>query len=214
MSDAATFARIQTLAADRGLSLRGLSLRAGLSDDFLRSWQRRLDQKGGVSSIAAANLDAIARALGVSTQQLRQHDTPVEPAPHPAPGFAEDAVEPFTMPPAPDVSGDASSLLRALFPGAANPFAYRLKTALPAFALLAGDVVAADLARLPAPGEVCLCVTVDETTASATTFLARYLPPYLLSGQFGAPEPVLRVDSPGVTVRHPVVGSLRGLPAD
>lgn len=48
-----------------------------------------------------------------------------------------------------------------------------------------------------------------ESAASATTWLRRYAPPWLLTGNpTGA---LMRVSDPGVTVRHPVVGVIKML---
>jgi transcriptional regulator with XRE-family HTH domain len=208
MDSAAIFARIRTLAESQGLSLRGLSLDAGLSADFLRSWQRRIESGGSSSSISARNLEAIAAQLRVTVSDLTGDSGPPAAMP-PRAGFSEAAAEPFRMPPA--ANDDEPDLLRALFPGAGTPAAYRLTSALPQFSQLAGDILVVDMARLPAPGEICLVSTFDDDQATATTTVRRYLPPFLVSGSADASATFLRVDSPGVTVRYPVIGGLRGV---
>lgn len=69
-----------------------------------------------------------------------------------------------------------------------------------------------DLARLPQPGELALVTITEDDTASAATMVCRYLPPFLTGGSMTDETQPLRVDRPGVTVRYPIIGALRGLP--
>jgi transcriptional regulator with XRE-family HTH domain len=202
--------RITARRTALGLSETGLSLQAG-SRDLIRNWRRALERDQDISA-RHDSLDAIAKALKVSTAWLVGEAEPAAPTPAAPPGMAEPA-EPFTFAPQPVRDSDPQGFLRAIWGRAVTtPATYRLAAALPAFALGVGDVLIADLGRLPQPGELALVTIINEATATSITTVRRYLPPYLAGGASDADNPPLRIDQPGVTVRYPIVGALRGLP--
>lgn len=200
--------RITARIADLGTTDRAISLRATGSPDTIRNWQRSL-RDGKTPNPQTAKLNAIIEALGLD---LSNPDDQPEIRTAAAYGLSESAV-PYTFTAHATDSSDPQASLRAIWGTACTtPATYRLATAMPAFGLAAGDVLVADLARLPRPGELALVTIADESDASATTVVRRYLPPYLAAGTLDTENSPLRVDHPGVTVRYPVVGTIRGLP--
>lgn len=206
--------RITGRREELGLSESAVAQKGG-SRDLIRNWRRALD-KGQAISARYDSLAAIAKALHVSTEWLiHGNGDPGAPPPPPGPPGMAEGVTPFTLSPKATKADDPLGPLRAIFgKTAATPGLFRIHKNLPAFELAKGDVVLADLARLPEPGEIAIVRIIDDTTADATTLVCRYLPPYLTMGKIGPDVPMLRIDDPGVTVRHPVVGSIRGIPED
>lgn len=204
--------RIARRREDLGLSESALAQKGG-SRDLIRNWRRALE-KGQDISARYDSLTAIARALQVNADWLINGagSAPDPAPPDTTPGMAEHAT-PFTLAPKVTRPDDPLGPLRAIFgTTAATPGLFRINKNLPAFEFAAGDVVLADLARLPEPGEIALVTVTDDQDATSTTMICRYLPPYLATGKIGPNVPTLRIDDPGVTVRHPVVGSIRGIP--
>lgn len=66
----------QTLAGNAGLTIRGVSLEAGLSDSMLHKFMT-----GQTASMTVANLEKVADALGVNPRWLIFGDTPRYPDP-------------------------------------------------------------------------------------------------------------------------------------
>lgn len=205
--------RITRKREELGLSEAAVSLKGG-SRDLIRNWRRALD-KGTTINARYDSLEQIARALHVTEDWLIHGTDAVAGSPAPKPtGMAETAT-PFTLMPHATRLDDPQAALRAIFGKAATtPGLFRITKNLPAFEFAEGDVVLADLARLPQPGEIAVVLVTDEQLASATTMICRYLPPFLTTGKIGPNAPLMRIDDPGVTVRHPVVGSIRGIPTD
>ena len=204
--------RIAARSAELRLSEAALSQKGG-SRDLIRNWRRALE-RGQVVNARYDSLAQIARALKVTEDWLIHGKGAVNAVPDTQPGMAEGAT-PFTLPPTTGKAGDPHGALRAIFGNTfTSPGLFRISANLPAFALAKGDVVVADVSRVPSPGEIAVVVILDEETASSRTLICRYLPPYLAMGEIGYDVQMLRVDDPGVTVRHPVVGSIRGIPDD
>lgn len=204
--------RITTRLNELGLSESAVSTKGG-SRDMIRNWRRALE-KGHATNARHDSLAKIATALQVSEEWLIHGRAAVAAAAEPNPGMAEMAT-PFTLQPHASRADDPQGALRAIFGQAAStPALFRINTDLPGFDLSAGDVVLTDLARLPAAGEIALVQVTDDETASAVTMVCRFLPPFLIAGGTGQQVQTLRIDDPGVTVRHPVVGSIRGIPPD
>lgn len=206
--------RITARRGELGLSEGAVAAQGG-SRDLIRNWRRALE-KGQTISARYESLAAIARALNVSEDWLIHGKAGVKTGAvvRPQTGLAE-AATPFSLPRVPTSPDDPQATIRAIFGAAAvTPALYRITLDLAAFGLAAGDVVVVDLARLPAPGELAIASITDEDTASAIHVICRYAPPLLLSGQLGPNAAQFRVDDPGLTVRHPVVGSIRGVPSD
>lgn len=126
-------------------------------------------------------------------------------------GLSESAA-PYAFRPHPVPQGSNQSPLIAIFgPTLSTPATYRVGTHQISFGYLPGDILVADMSRLPTTGDICLVTLADDNTATSTTHLRRYLPPFLAAGDPADPDQLLRVDSPGVTVRYPIVGMIRGI---
>lgn len=200
--------RISARRAVLGLSESAVSASAK-SRDLIRNW-RRAAKSGARIEMKHESLASVARVLGVSTSWLINGGTEVPAAPAPA-HFGEDAT-PYRMPAGVSDEHEANPILGALYGSVATtPATYRVPADLPAFAIMAGDVVVVDLARLPIPGDLALVTLADENAGTAMTFVRRYLPPFLVSGGFSGENSFLRIDTPGLNIRCPVVGILRGL---
>ncbi|NBE05954.1 helix-turn-helix domain-containing protein [Paragemmobacter ruber] len=199
--------RITARRTELGLSEAAVASHGG-SRDLIRNW-RRAAQSGTTIKPRLDSLEAIALALGVSLEWLLHGGA--EPRPHATPPAGlQEAVTPYRL----QQHGTQGAMpeLAALFGPAANtPATYRINVPMPDFQLAAGDVLVVDLARLPEPGELTLVTFTDETTASGTSTVCRYLPPYLWPGEPQQAALPLRLDNPQVTVRYPVIGSMRGL---
>jgi hypothetical protein len=204
--------RITARLTELGLTESAVSAKGG-SRDLIRNWRRALE-KGHAINARHDSLGKIAAALHVSEEWLIHGKGSVTAKRPPTPGLAE-AATPFTLHTHASRADDPQGALRAIFgKTATSPALFRINTDLPGFELAKGDVVLTDLARLPAAGEIALVQITDEETASATTMVCRYLPPFLVAGGIGTQVQTIRIDDPGVTVRYPVVGSIRGIPPD
>lgn len=204
--------RIRQRIAELGMSEAAVAQQGG-SRDLIRNWRRALE-KGQQINARYDSLALIARALHVTEDWLIHGKGTVNERPPAATGLAE-AATPFQLKPHAAAMDDNQAPLRALFgTAAASPALYRINANLPGFDLVAGDVVLADLARLPIAGEVALATVIDEETANSITLVCRYLPPFLVPGTTGPKVELLRIEDPSVTVRYPVVGSIRGIPPD
>lgn len=203
--------RITARRTELGLSESAVAARGG-SRDLIRNWRRALEN-GRQISARYESLAAIARALDISEDWLiHGEDRPKsEPRLKRTSGFA-DAATPFSFAGKKISQEEICAAVRALFgPKVVTPALYRVNIDQVAFGLVAGDIAVVDLARLPVPGEIAIASVTDEETASAVHTLCRYAPPLLLSGQIDQNTAIFRVDDPGVAVRHPVAGSIRGL---
>lgn len=210
MNLAAVLDRLTVRREELGISESALSAQAG-SRDLIRNWRRAL-QAGREIGVRHESVVALAKALQVSPAWLVEGERqrgPVNQA-ITASGFSDEAA-PFAFQSTSPSTGDPNVSWSTLVgTRATTPATYRLALNLPGFALLADDVLLIDLSRLPSPGEIALVTIIDETSADSITLVRRYLPPYLLCGAIDQSAKVLRVDQPGVTVRYPVIGSIRG----
>lgn len=208
--------RLKQLRELSGLSVREMARRVGMSSSGYSHYENPARFKETTLPMAQAKLiaeavrgtplhpNAIMELAGVPGTYV----LPIQPIKQ---GMAETATL-FTLEECEVEPGEAQPALRALFGEvAATPATYQLNIDLPAFALLAGDIVLVDLSRLPAPGELALVTHFDEESATSGTTINRYFPPYLQSGSLNPTQAPVRVDQAGVTVRHPVVGSMRGI---
>ena len=199
MNLAAILDRISARLRVVGLSERALSERAG-SADLIRNWRRKV-KAGDTGGANHESLRRVADELGVTLNWLL-HGGAATPD---SQGMAEDAAE-FTTPPA------AQAQVAGLFAAKARHPAptHRAITAMPDFAIAAGDLLICDLSRGPEPGELAIVSMIDEQAGTARTLVRRYLPPWLLSGSgdiTGLPD---RDDADGCMIRHPIIGSIRG----
>jgi hypothetical protein len=205
--------RLTARQSQMNLTDTDLSAAAG-STDLVRNWRRSV-ASGKPVNPKHVSLSAVADKLAVTVDWLlngEETGTFLSRAPAPiAQGLSEEAV-PFQFDAPPVASGSDQDLMRAIFGAAVTtPATYRMSQALPAFGLNSGDVVIVELSRLPQVGEIAIVSVYDEGRASAITTMRRYLPPYLGSGTVFDEDRPMRVDDPGVTVRYPVVGSIRGI---
>jgi transcriptional regulator with XRE-family HTH domain len=206
--------RLKELRERAGLSVRAMAQRVGMSSSGYSHYETPSRFKDHYLPMAVAM--QIARALDgtqVHPDEVMDLAGSTATAPlmaPPGPGMAESATA-FDFHEHPTDPADPQRPWRALFgQTAATPATFMLLAAHPAFGLLQGDVLICDMARVPRPGELALVTITDEDTASSVTTLRRYLPPYLASCDI-SDNPPLRTDQPGVTVRYPVIGSIRGL---
>jgi hypothetical protein len=191
-----------------------VSLRAGLSGDGLRNWKRKTKDGSTDGAINVLTLSKVAEVLGVSREWLLtgiEHDRSVQ---HP-PGL-QDSATPFdfvpSKPPNADMAARNTAPLHAIFGGdVGTPGTYRVANSLAGFGCQTGDILILDLARLPHAGELAIVSMFDDAAGTGVTLLRRYLPPYLLSGETDLQPEFLRVDNPGITVRYPVIGLIRGV---
>lgn len=88
-----------------------------------------------------------------------------------------------------------------------HPTLWTVKTAYPGLALLAKDVLVADLrATSPATGDIVIVQIIDPDTGEAETRLRRYMPPYLTDGTAGD---LTQIDPDHTTIMGTVRATLR-----
>lgn len=178
------------------------------SKDVLGNW-RRAAAKGKELHPRLETIAEMAHGLGVPLHVLTgdEHSAPATNAA----GFHEAAAA-YDLQPYPVADEDPQRVIRAIFgPRAITPATYQVGEPMPAFQLEAGDVLSCDMARLPNPGELALVNRFEDGLDHQVTEVRRYLPPYLLSGACASNPDIVRIDAPGVAVRFPVIGSIRGL---
>lgn len=204
MNIKAIITRIEQRLAELNLSPRAASIKAGLSADAIRNWQRRAASNQEGASLTASSLEAIARALGVDAAWLMDGRDDTGSARKPT-GFSEDAT-PFQG----KVDG-AADPIKGLYAAQARhaSITHRALGDLPAFGICAGDLIVCDLSRLPQPGEVAVAVAIDTNTGTSQTMIRRYSPPYLLSGD-GLRLETVEIATSGLDIRFAVVGIIRG----
>lgn len=191
--------RIEDRVARLDLTLRAVSLSAGLSADGLRNWRRQAED-GKIPGLKIASLAKVAVVLDVSLPWLLTGKEET------AQGFANDAT-PFVF--EPTASTDP---IRALYGKTAkNPAVTHVAhSALPDFSLLPGDLLVCDLSRIPHPGEVVIATLIDDNLGTSTTIVRRYLPPYLIASTTDKSADFMLIDLAVVTVRFAIIGSIRG----
>lgn len=199
--------RIDAIAGPRRLSDQQVSLMAG-SKDVLRNW-RRAAAKGKELHPRLETIAEIAHGLGVPLHALTGSEGVT--AQRPTAGFHEGAAA-YEFHPYPVAEEDPQGAIRAIFgPRALTPATYQVAEALPAFQLEPGDILICDLGRFPNSGELALVSRFEDGLDHQVTEVRRYLPPYLLAGTCANNPDIIRIDAPGVAVRFPVIGSIRGL---
>lgn len=206
----AVIARIEIKRTELGLSEASVAVSGG-SRDLIRNWRRSIANGKGIQA-KYESLSAIAAALGVDTDWLINGDTDNNATTARAYGFSELAA-PYEFQEQIVPAHSAQPSLHAIFgKTATTPATYIITHDLPVFALLAGDVILVDLSRAPKPGELTIVSQFDDEHATSITSVFRYFPPFLQNGHSRQDEIPLRIDQPGVTVRYPVIGSMRGIP--
>lgn len=199
---------ISALMQDKGTNESALAKRAMLGHTAVRdilSGKSNNPTQGTLAKIAAALEVEVAALTGqpVTMLHIRGRSETL--------GLSESAV-PYSFRPHVVAQGSNQNPLNSIFGSdLANPATYRVSTHQISFGYLPGDILVADISRLPSTGDICLVTVFDDSNATSTTHLRRYLPPFLAAGDPADANQLLRVDSPGVTVRHPIVGMIRGI---
>ena len=188
-----------------GSSLRQIATRADVSYDQLKKLLQKPDATTNVESAVK-----VAGAFGMGLDAFLEGKAGKladPPAPDRFEGLAEECT-PFIAAPAQDQA------VRAMFAGRAQhpQILLQQRTDLPGLGLRRVDLVVIDLGREPARGDL-VALHVTEGTTSRTV-LRLHLSPWLLASDAQLDNPPLRDDDPGVTIRYPVVGIVRGLPPD
>lgn len=193
--------RLAARIADLGTTERAVSIEATGSADTIRNWRRRHD-KGERFSMRIDSLNSVAAVLGVSSAWLATGNEDGEP--EQPEGLAEETV-PFQ----PRMS--QSEAVRLLYADTARraEIVRRMAQALPALGLEIGDLLVCDLGRESVQGDTVL-VHVQDSRPHGSTLIRRWFSPWLLSGHPETDAKPLRDDQIGVTVRYPVIGSIRG----
>jgi len=194
-----TMERLKQRMAELDLSAREVSMRATGTSDTVRNWLRRAED-GAMFSMRQDTLDRVCQVLGISTAWLLTGAEAAAAAPM---AFAETSAD--YRPAA--TEADA---VRSLYAKTAKHPAISLKLLvdLPRFDLHKGDLLITDLGREPRSGDL-VAAHIEQPTGTDTRIL-RLIPPLLLCGDYTQDETPLRADQPGVTIRYPVIGCLRG----
>lgn len=102
-------------------------------------------------------------------------------------------------------------IVNALAPGRANAFVYQIRgRALDLDGILDGDLVIADLAGAPMPGDHVIAQVYDWQKGSADSIVRRFQPPYLLAHSTAANPPApIRTDDTAVAIKARIVAVFR-----
>jgi len=195
-----------------GISVREMARRVGLSSSGYSHYESPARFKAPVLPLQEAQ--RFARALqpeGIGESEVMaltglfgiavaNPQTPSQSA-----GFSDDAA-PFLFQPAANTDP-----VRALFGTTArNPaVTHRAQTSMPDFAILPGDLLVCELSRSPELGEIVVATLVDEQLGTSSSLVRRFLPPYLVAGD-GATPAFIKINPATVTVRFPIIGTIRG----
>lgn len=196
--------RIRETRQRQGRSAHEVSVAAGLSKNTV--WEL---ETGPRRSPSVKNLQAIARALGVSDVWLMHGDRRNSAGT----GFSESMAKPWAPPPPsgerPDRAFDHKAFLRALAPRARHASTFRLSVSLFDFGLIAGDVLIVDLNGKAVDGDIVLANVADLTTGNANTIVRRLFSPYLVSARLDEPDPVILADGTRTQIMGVVCASFR-----
>lgn len=199
---------ISTLLLDKGTNQAAVAKKAALGHTAVRdilTGKSNNPTQGTLAKIAAALEVEVAAITGQPVAMIPTRSS------NRIGGLSESATlysfQPHAVP-----QGSNHNPLNSIFgPSLSNPATYRVSTHQISFGYLPGDILIADISRLPTTGDICLVTVADDDAATSTTHLRRYLPPFLAAGDPADADQLLRVDSPGVTVRYPIVGMIRGI---
>ncbi len=204
--------QIKALRERSGLSVRELAARARMAPSTYSHYENPDRFKDSALKLRIAQQLAQAfEGTPVSGSEVLAlvglSPTPQPEAEHA--GFLE-AAEPFSLEGIPG-QGDPKAALRAIFGSQiGTPECYRMRAALPAFALREGDVVVIDMSRTPVAGELALVSVVDPDLGSASHTVCQFLPPFLAPGDFAQRPLLLKTDAENVAAHYPVIGTIRG----
>lgn len=201
--------RLKALRERAGISIREMARRLDMSPSTYNHYESNDRFKARYLPMDIAQRIARAMTGGASSDQAEVLALAGAQAAQIAPNtshLAEDAA-PFVFREQPIPVGAQHLTLRAVFGDRApEPATYRITHALPGLGLWPGDVAVVTLSRNAQPGELAIVGLPDGSTG-----VRRFLPPYLLTGQPDLDAIPLRSDQDGVTIRFPVIGSIRGI---
>jgi hypothetical protein len=203
--------KIAARIAELDTSERAISIAATGSPDTIRNWRRNVEA-GRPGGATISKLTAVAEALGIPANELIGEEA-ADLTDLIQPGFSEATVQPFDFQEQPIPENEPRPALRRIF--GADPRAlgeHWLSRSIPAFGLNAGDVVVVDLGRAPLPGELCTA-TRETSVDQQVMIIGRFFGDWLDLGGTGLRTTPLRCHATDVIIRNPVVGILRGLPA-
>lgn len=198
---------LAALIAERGTNEAAVAKKATLGHTGVRDIL-----SGRSKNPTQGTLTKIAAALEVDVSAITGQSVAMIPARVSTPsGLAESAI-PFAFQAHQIAIGRNQNPLHAIFgPDVVNAATFRVSAHQTAFGYLPGDILIADISRLPVVGEICVVTVADDETAISATHLRRYLPPFLAAGDPADVDQLLLIDGPGVTVRYPVIGMIRGI---
>jgi hypothetical protein len=205
------------LAQNPDIKPARLSRQAGLDVSAVR---KMLD--GSSKTPKLANAEKIAAALGQTVDQITAlagataSDAAARVVPlfplRTAPGFSEATLAEYKFQEQPIPENEPRPALRRIFGTAGRTLAeHWLTDAIPAFHLLAGDVIVVDLALTPKPGQLCIASRLTGPRDQAL-IVARFWGDWIDLGDTSLNGAPIRTDAPGITARNPIIGVLRGLP--
>lgn len=196
--------RIVERMAELGVKPQAVSKSATGKTDTIRNWLRK-QAEGAPFSMRQDNLEAVARALGVSLAWLL---TGSETGFEKVDSFQEETAA-FTPKP------NEIQAIRSLYSSKAKhpQTGRRSQVDLPGLGIANGDLIVIDLGREPAAGDLVLVTVLDGSTHGSTV-VRRYFPPYLFANSASIDNPPMKDDQSGVTVRYPVIGLVRGIPRE
>jgi hypothetical protein len=202
--------KIAARIAELDTSERQVSIAATGSPDTIRNWRRNFEA-GKDAGATIGKLTAVAEALNMQPSELIGEDDP-QPMPQDSYGFSEPKAASFTFQEQHVPELDSTPGLRRIFGQQGRTLGeFRLSDSIPAFQLVAGDAVIADIAGRPEPGQLCI-VTRNPGTDDSYTIIARFFGEWLDLGQPGLKTSPVRADAHDIEVRSPIIGVLRGLP--
>lgn len=208
---------LKKLRKRAGFSFREMAKRVGMSSSGYGHYENPKLFKAEVLPLREAQ--RFAQALmpaGIAESEVMAltglpeigaaNPLPLRQSARAAGGFADDAA-PFLFQPAANTDP-----VRALFgTTASNPaVTHRASASMPDFAILPGDLLVCELSRPPELGDIVVATLVDEQLGTSTSLVRRFLPPYLVAGD-GTTPAFIKIDPATVTVRFPVIGTIRGI---
>jgi transcriptional regulator with XRE-family HTH domain len=196
--------RIRLTREKAGKSAREVSIAAGLSPGTVQAIESNPNK-----SPRLENVQSIAEVLGVSLSFLAEgkvSNSRVD-------GFNESDAEPFIpRPPAgqrPDLVDPHRQLPQILAPSGRQLATFRLRSSMPGFALMPGDVLVVDFKTPAKAGDLVLANVADLALGSASTVLRRFLPPYLVANDATSDSVPLVVDNHRTSIVGRVAASFR-----
>lgn len=186
---------LRALIHRHGTTESALSKKAGLGHTAARDII-----SGKSSNPTARTLRKLAEAVGEDITALTGEATAHET------GFAENQVEPWRGSDATDLKREdvLSTFARRL----SQPEIFSANSAVPLLGILPGDLIVADMGARALTGDSVIVTIADLETGAAETMVMRYHPPFVLSGNPLANNPVFRLDQSGAVAIMGVVAAI------